>query len=61
MLNYGTPVFAGISPGKKGEAIHGIPVFDTIKQAIDEQGINTLVIHVPPAFVLDAVSGDTGK
>jgi len=55
MLKYGTPVIAGVTPGKKGEEVHGVPVYDTLRQACTDHEINTAIIYVPPAFVLDAV------
>jgi succinyl-CoA synthetase alpha subunit len=55
MLKYGTPVIAGVTPGKKGEEVHGVPVYDTLRQACTNHEINTAIIYVPPAFVLDAV------
>ena len=55
MLAYGTPVVAGVTPGKKGEQVFGVPVYDTLKQAFAEHELNTALIYVPPAFVLDAV------
>ena len=55
MLAYGTPVVAGVTPGKKGEKVFGVPVYDTLKQACAEHALNTALIYVPPAFVLDAV------
>lgn len=55
MLKYGTPVVAGVTPGKKGERVHGVPVYDTLKQACAEHQLNTAIIYVPPAVVLDAV------
>jgi succinyl-CoA synthetase alpha subunit len=55
MLAYGTPVVAGVTPGKKGEQVHGVPVYDTLKQACRAHELNTALIYVPPAFALDAV------
>lgn len=55
MISYGTPVVAGVTPGKKGENVHGVPVYDSLKQACSSHEINTALIYVPPAFVLDAV------
>lgn len=55
MLKYGTPVVAGVTPGKKGEEVHGVPVYDSLKQACGNHEINTAIIYVPPAFVYDAV------
>lgn len=55
MMNYGTPIAAGISPGHRGETIGGIPVFDMVEQAIETVGaIDTSVILVQPYLVLDA-------
>ncbi|MDN5346523.1 MAG: succinyl-CoA synthetase alpha subunit [Clostridia bacterium] len=54
-LAYGTPVLAGITPGKGGQEIHGIPIYDSLKAACQEHGINTTAVYVPPAFVYDAV------
>jgi succinyl-CoA synthetase alpha subunit len=54
-LDYGTPVLAGVTPGKKGETVHGVPVYDTVKEAVREHGVNTSLVVVPPAFALDAV------
>ncbi len=55
MLAYGTPVVAGVTPGKKGERVHGVPVYDTLAQACRAHQLNTALIYVPPAFVLDVV------
>jgi len=55
MLAYGTPVVAGVTPGKMGEQVHGVPVYDTLSQACRVHQLNTALIYVPPAFVLDAV------
>ncbi len=55
MLAYGTPIIAGVTPGKKGERVHEVPVYDTLAQACREHQLNTALIYVPPAFVLDAV------
>jgi succinyl-CoA synthetase alpha subunit len=54
-VDYGTPVLAGVTPGKKGQDVHGVPVYDTVKEAVQEHGVNTSLIVVPPAFALDAV------
>ena len=54
-LDYGTPVLAGVTPGKKGENVHGVPVYDTVKEAVERHGVNTSLVVVPPAFALDAV------
>ncbi|MDN5346892.1 MAG: succinyl-CoA synthetase alpha subunit [Clostridia bacterium] len=55
MLDYGTPVAAGVTPGKGGTEVHGVPVYDTVRQACREHEINAALIYVPPAFVYDAV------
>ncbi|MDQ0340775.1 succinyl-CoA synthetase alpha subunit [Caldalkalibacillus uzonensis] len=54
-LDYGTPVLAGVTPGKKGMNVHGVPVYDTVKEAVEQHGVNTSLIVVPPPFALDAV------
>jgi succinyl-CoA synthetase alpha subunit len=57
MLDYGTPVVSGVTPGKGGQwTFNGrIPVFDTVAEAIGETGANTSVIYVPAAFAPDAI------
>jgi succinyl-CoA synthetase alpha subunit len=55
MVEYGTNVVAGVTPGKGGQAVDGIPVFNTVAAAANEAGANTAVIFVPPAFSADAV------
>jgi len=55
MLSYGTSVVAGVTPGKAGETLHGVPVFNTVSDAVAETGANTSVIYVPPAFAVDAI------
>ncbi|HCO03589.1 MAG TPA: succinate--CoA ligase subunit alpha, partial [Actinobacteria bacterium] len=52
---YGTKVVAGVTPGKAGQAIEGIPVFDTVAEAVAETGANASLIFVPPRFSADAV------
>lgn len=54
-LDYGTSLLAGVTPGKKGQNVYGIPVYDTVKEAVLQHGVNTSLIVVPPLFVLDAV------
>ncbi|HHV57315.1 MAG TPA: succinate--CoA ligase subunit alpha [Firmicutes bacterium] len=54
MLDYGTQVVAGVSPGKAGEAVHGVPVYDTVAEAVAEQGANASITFVPAPFVKDA-------
>jgi succinyl-CoA synthetase alpha subunit len=56
MMEYGTSVVAGVTPGKGGQTFEGsVPVFDTVEQAARETGANTSVIYVPPAFAADAM------
>ena len=54
MLAYGTKVVAGVTPGKGGSAVEGVPVFDSVEDAVMETGANASVFFVPAAFVLDA-------
>lgn len=55
MLDYGTNVVAGVTPGKHGQQVHGIPVYDTVRQAVKENPADAAVISVPPALVKGAV------
>lgn len=55
MLDYGTPVIAGVTPGRGGQNVDGVPVYDTIKAACNDHRLNTSIVYVPPAAVLDAV------
>jgi succinyl-CoA synthetase alpha subunit len=55
MQEYGTNVVAGVTPGKGGEEVLGVPVYDTVKEAVEEENANTSVVFVPPAFAGDAV------
>ena len=52
---YGTQVVAGVTPGKGGQFLDDIPVFNTVAQAVKETGANTSLIFVPPAFAADAI------
>jgi succinyl-CoA synthetase alpha subunit len=52
---YGTNVVAGVTPGKGGQDLEGIPVFDTVAEAVDEAGANTSMIFVPARFAADAI------
>jgi succinyl-CoA synthetase alpha subunit len=53
--SYGTRVVAGVTPGKGGQDVEGIPVFNTVQQAVAETGANCSMIFVPPAFAADAI------
>jgi succinyl-CoA synthetase alpha subunit len=55
MKAYGTSVVAGVTPGKGGDWVHSIPVFDTVKEAIDATGANTSIIYVPAPAAADAI------
>ena len=55
MVEYGTQVVAGVTPGKGGQEFEGIPVFNTVKDAVKETGANVSVIFVPPPFAGDAI------
>jgi succinyl-CoA synthetase alpha subunit len=52
---YGTQVVAGVTPGKSGQDVDGIPVYDTVHAAVAEQGANTAMIFVPPRFAADSI------
>jgi len=55
MVEYGTPVVAGVTPGRGGREVSGVPVFDTAAQAVAATGANTSIIFVPAAFAPDAI------
>lgn len=55
MLDYGTVVAAGVTPGKGGQRHEGVPVFNTVKQAVENESANASCIFVPPAFAADAI------
>ena len=54
-IAYGTKVVAGVTPGKGGTAHEGIPVFNTVVEAIEKEGANATIVFVPPAFAADAI------
>jgi succinyl-CoA synthetase alpha subunit len=53
--DYGTAVVAGVTPGKGGQDVNGIPVFDTVAEAVEREGANTSMVFVPPPFAADAI------
>lgn len=53
--SYGTQVVAGVTPGKAGQSVDGVPVFDTVVEAVEETGANASLIFVPARFAADAV------
>lgn len=54
-LDYGAKLLGGVTPGRKGRDVHGVPVMDTVRQFTDEQRVDASVVSVPPAFAADAV------
>jgi succinyl-CoA synthetase alpha subunit len=52
---YGTDLVAGVTPGKGGQDVEGVPIFHTVHQAVSEAGANTAMVFVPPPFAADAV------
>ena len=55
MLDFGTKVVAGVTPGKVGQKVHDVPIFNDVKDAVDETGANTTLVLVPARFAKDAV------
>ncbi len=56
MIEYGTKLVAGVSPGKGGQkSEHGVPIFHSLAEAVEKEGANASVIFVPPAFAADAI------
>lgn len=55
MLNYGTNVVGGVVPGKGGETVEGVPVFDTVKQAVEATSADASLVFVPPPFAADSI------
>ncbi len=62
MLDYGTHIVGGVVPGRGGERVHGVPVFDTMKDAVTETGATVSVVFVPPPFAADSImeAADSG-
>jgi succinyl-CoA synthetase alpha subunit len=54
-MEYGTQVVAGVTPGKGGQQMDDVPVFNTVKEAVEETGANCSMVFVPPAFAADAI------
>jgi succinyl-CoA synthetase alpha subunit len=54
-IEYGTKVVGGVTPGKGGQEIEGVPVFNTVQEAVEATGANASAIYVPPAFAADAI------
>ncbi len=56
MMEYGTQVVAGVTPGKGGQKFEGtVPIYNTVAEAVEKSGANTSVIYVPPMFAADAI------
>ena len=55
MLEYGTKILAGVTPGKGGSKVCDVPVFDSMKEAVEETGCDTSIIYVPAPFAADAI------
>lgn len=53
--DYGTAMVGGVTPGKGGQSVEGIPVFDTVEEAVTQTGANATMIFVPPPFTADAI------
>ena len=58
MVDYGTNVAAGVTPGKGGQEVYGVPVFDTVAEARGKTGANTAILYVPAKFAKDAILED---
>lgn len=55
MMDYGTNVVGGVTPGKGGTSEHGVPVFDTMKEAVEKTGATASIVFVPPPFAADSI------
>lgn len=55
MLDFGTNVVAGVTPGKAGQKVHGVPIYNTVQEGVDSTGANTSLVLVPARFAKDAV------
>ena len=61
-IEYGTQVVAGVTPGKGGMEVLGVPVYNTMREAVSETGADVSMIYVPPPFAADAIleAADSG-
>src|SRR5690625_5272248 len=55
MLEYGTKIVGGVTPGRAGQTVEGVPVFNTVEDAVKETGATVSVIYVPAPFAADAI------
>ena len=55
MIEYGSRMVGGVTPGRGGEAVHGLPVFDSVAEAKEKVGVDATVIYVPPAGAADSI------
>ncbi len=55
MIDYGTNVVGGVVPGKKGQKVEGVPVFNTVKEAVDQTSAEASLVFVPPPFAADSI------
>ena len=55
MLAYGTNIVGGVTPGKGGQTVLGVPVFDTVREAVEAPGANASILYVPPRFAADSI------
>ena len=55
MIDYGSNVVGGVVPGKKGETVEGVPVFNTVKDAVLDAGAEASLVFVPPPFAADSI------
>lgn len=62
MIEYGTKLVGGVTPGKGGQSVHGVPVFNNVKDAVEKTGANATVIYVPAPFAVGAIkeAGEAG-
>jgi succinyl-CoA synthetase alpha subunit len=62
MIDYGTKIVAGVSPGKGGQEVHGVPVFNTVSDAVEATGATVSIIFIPAAIAADAIieAADSG-
>jgi succinyl-CoA synthetase alpha subunit len=55
MIEYGTNIVGGVTPGKGGTSLDGVPVFDTMKEAVEKTGATSSIVFVPPPFAADSI------